>query len=75
MSVTTGPVAPAAGTVAPNLTAHGDPPLRGREAGGPPVPVPAPVPGVTAARSRDRAPRVPPPVDRFPVAAVHGEPR
>ncbi|GGZ72058.1 MULTISPECIES: hypothetical protein [Streptomyces rochei group] len=73
MSVTRGPVAPAAGTVAPNLTAHGDTPLRGREAGGPPVPVP--VPGVTAARSRDRAPRVPHPVDRFPVAAVHGEPR
>ncbi|MFC8948359.1 hypothetical protein [Streptomyces rochei] len=71
MSVTRGPVAQAAGTAAPNLTAHGDPPLRGREAGGPPVPVP----GVTAARSRDRAPRVPHPVRRFPVAAVHGEPR
>ncbi|MFE0862227.1 hypothetical protein ACFW5P_15755 [Streptomyces rochei] len=71
MSVTRGPVAQAAGTAAPNLTAHGDPPLRGREADGPPVPVP----GVTAARSRDRAPRVPHPADRFPVAAVHGEPR
>ncbi|MFH9434664.1 hypothetical protein [Streptomyces rochei] len=73
MSVTRGPVAQEAGTAAPNLTAHGDPPLRGREAGGPPVPVP--VPGATAARSHDRAPRVPHPVDRFPVAAVHGEPR
>ncbi|MFG3385278.1 hypothetical protein [Streptomyces rochei] len=71
MSVTRGPVAQAAGTAASNLTAHGDPPPRGREADGPPVPVP----GVTAARSRDRAPRVPHPVDRFPVAAVHGEPR